>query len=145
MHNILEVLLYVTMVTRYVTLFALQSVNSPITTVQTVPVNVMTLFVIDTITTLLPAVLTKRIAVTLCRKSKNERTKHNKAWSMEMYVYIKTPVPYTCTLKSSISLNLLDLLWICILSISFQATWQVFLIFIKYLSLSEIFVLHYKM
>lgn len=43
----------------------------------------------------------------------------------------------TCTLKSSISLNLLDLLWICILSISFQATWQVSLIFIKYYHLMK--------
>ena len=90
MHNILEVLVFVTMVTRYVTLVALQSVKSPITAVQTAPVDVMTLFVIDTITTPLPTVLAKRMAVTLCRKSRNKRTKHNKAWSIEMYSYIKT-------------------------------------------------------
>ena len=57
-------------VTINVTLVTLYSLKSPFTAVQTGSVNMMTLFVIDTITTLLPAVLTKRIAITLCRKKK---------------------------------------------------------------------------
>ena len=57
-------------VTIHVTLVTLYSLKSPFTAVQTGSVNMMTLFVINTIPTLLPAVLTKRIAITLCRKLK---------------------------------------------------------------------------
>ena len=54
-----------------VTLFTLLSLISPLTTVQTGPVDVMTLLVIDTITTRLRTVLSKGMAVTLCRISKH--------------------------------------------------------------------------
>ena len=46
-------------VTIHVTLVTLYSLKSPFTAVQTGSVNMMTLFVINTIPTLLPAVLTK--------------------------------------------------------------------------------------
>ena len=54
-----------------VTLFTLLFLISSLTTVQTGPVDVMTLFVIDTITTRLRTVLSKGMAVTLCRISKH--------------------------------------------------------------------------
>ena len=66
-HSVVFVTINVTFVTLY-------PLKSPFTAFQTGPINVMTLFVIDTLTTLLPAVLPKRIAITRCRKFKKRIT-----------------------------------------------------------------------
>lgn len=63
----------VTLVIFHVTLVTLLSLISGFTAVQTGPINVMTLFAINTLTTLLPTVLTKCTAITLCRKLKTKQ------------------------------------------------------------------------